>query len=58
MARTKLTVRLAEPEDIARVIVFLATDDARRLTGQVVHVNGGEHHGGRNGDPGWPARGR
>jgi NAD(P)-dependent dehydrogenase (short-subunit alcohol dehydrogenase family) len=36
------TGRLAEPEDIADVIVFLATDDARHISGQLIHVNGGD----------------
>ena len=45
MARNNPTGRLAEPEDIADVIVFLATDDARHVVGQLVHVNGGEYHG-------------
>ncbi len=33
--------RVGEPEDIADVIVFLASDSARYLTGQVVTVDGG-----------------
>jgi NAD(P)-dependent dehydrogenase (short-subunit alcohol dehydrogenase family) len=33
--------RLAEPEDVAAVIAFLASDDARYLTGVTVDVNGG-----------------
>ncbi|HKQ63756.1 MAG TPA: 3-oxoacyl-ACP reductase family protein [Methylomirabilota bacterium] len=33
--------RMAQPEDIARVAVFLASDDAGHMTGQTVHVNGG-----------------
>ncbi len=33
--------RVGEPEDIADVIVFLASDSARYLTGQVVPVDGG-----------------
>jgi len=37
--------RLAEPDDIADVIVFLATDAARYLAGQLIHVNGGDYHG-------------
>ena len=37
--------RLAEPDDIADVIVFLATDAARYLSGQLIHVNGGDYHG-------------
>jgi 3-oxoacyl-[acyl-carrier protein] reductase len=35
--------RLAEPEDIADVILFLATDDARHVIGQLIHVNGGDY---------------
>jgi 3-oxoacyl-[acyl-carrier protein] reductase len=33
--------RLAEPEDIAGVIAFLASDEARWITGDTVHVDGG-----------------
>jgi len=33
--------RLAEAEDIAKVILFLASDDAGFITGQTIHVNGG-----------------
>ena len=33
--------RIGEPEDIADVILFLASDAARYLTGQVVVVDGG-----------------
>jgi NAD(P)-dependent dehydrogenase (short-subunit alcohol dehydrogenase family) len=33
--------RIAQPEDIAPVIVFLASDDARWITGDTVHVDGG-----------------
>lgn len=33
--------RLAEPEDIAHVITFLCSDEARHLTGQVIVVDGG-----------------
>lgn len=32
---------MAEPEDIAATAAFLASDDARQITGQVIHVNGG-----------------
>jgi 3-oxoacyl-[acyl-carrier protein] reductase len=34
--------RLAEPEDIADVVIFLVTDAARYITGQTIHVNGGQ----------------
>jgi NAD(P)-dependent dehydrogenase (short-subunit alcohol dehydrogenase family) len=43
LARRMPTGRLAEPEDIADVIVFLATDDARHIIGQLIHVNGGDY---------------
>jgi len=33
--------RVAEPEDVARVIVFLCSDGARHITGQVIVVDGG-----------------
>jgi 3-oxoacyl-[acyl-carrier protein] reductase len=33
--------RVAQPEDIAAVIVFLASEDARHITGQTIYVNGG-----------------
>ncbi|PYN74018.1 MAG: beta-ketoacyl-ACP reductase [Candidatus Rokuibacteriota bacterium] len=35
--------RMAQPDDIASVAVFLASDDARHITGQTVHVNGGSY---------------
>lgn len=34
--------RIAEPEDIANVILFLASDAARYMCGTVVEVNGGK----------------
>ena len=33
--------RIAEPEDIASVITFLASDDARHITGATIDVHGG-----------------
>ncbi|MBB6452958.1 3-oxoacyl-[acyl-carrier protein] reductase [Salirhabdus euzebyi] len=33
--------RLGNPEDIARVVRFLASDDANYMTGQTLHVDGG-----------------
>lgn len=33
--------RLAEPQDVANMIVFLASECARHITGQVISVNGG-----------------
>jgi NAD(P)-dependent dehydrogenase (short-subunit alcohol dehydrogenase family) len=43
LAQRQPTGRIAEPEDIADVIVFLATDDARHIIGQLIHVNGGDY---------------
>ena len=33
--------RLGQPEDIARVAVFLASNDAGWLTGEIIFANGG-----------------
>ncbi len=33
--------RVARPEEVARVVRFLCSDDASYMTGQVVAVNGG-----------------
>jgi NAD(P)-dependent dehydrogenase (short-subunit alcohol dehydrogenase family) len=35
--------RMAQPEDIARAAVFLASDNADFMTGQTVHINGGSY---------------
>lgn len=43
LAQRLPTGQLAEPEDIADVIVFLATDEARHIIGQLMHVNGGDY---------------
>ena len=32
---------LGEPDDVAGAVLYLASDDARYITGQVIHVNGG-----------------
>ena len=33
--------RLGEPEDIAKAVLFLVSDDAAYITGQTLHVDGG-----------------
>jgi NAD(P)-dependent dehydrogenase (short-subunit alcohol dehydrogenase family) len=33
--------RIEEPEDVADVVAFLASDEARFMTGQAVNVTGG-----------------
>jgi 3-oxoacyl-[acyl-carrier protein] reductase len=33
--------RLADPDDVARIIAFLCSEDARHITGQVLVVDGG-----------------
>ena len=33
--------RLGSPEDIADVVAFLASDDARWITGQIIGASGG-----------------
>jgi len=37
--------RIAEPDEVARVVAFLASDDAAYITGQTVNVNGGMYFG-------------
>jgi NAD(P)-dependent dehydrogenase (short-subunit alcohol dehydrogenase family) len=44
--RSHLTPRLGRPEDIAAMVVFLASDAAEFVTGQTISVDGGllAHH--------------
>ena len=41
MARVIPLGRIAQPDDIASVAVFLAGEESRHMTGQTLHVNGG-----------------
>jgi NAD(P)-dependent dehydrogenase (short-subunit alcohol dehydrogenase family) len=43
MARAIPLGRMAQPDDIARAAVFLASDNAGFITGQTLHVNGGSY---------------
>jgi acetoacetyl-CoA reductase len=36
--------RLGEPEEIARAVLFLASDDAGFVTGSTMTINGGQYH--------------
>jgi NAD(P)-dependent dehydrogenase (short-subunit alcohol dehydrogenase family) len=45
MARTIPLGRIAQPDDIARTAVFLASEEAGFVTGQILHVNGGGYLG-------------
>jgi 2-hydroxycyclohexanecarboxyl-CoA dehydrogenase len=41
MIRATAMRRIGEPEEVAAVIAFLASDDASYLTGQTINVSGG-----------------
>lgn len=45
MAKATPLGRMGTPEDIAKLGVFLASDDASWITGQVYHINGGSYMG-------------
>ncbi|WP_310591751.1 SDR family oxidoreductase [Streptomyces resistomycificus] len=38
---TTALTRLGRPDDVADVVAFLASDAARRITGQVIDASGG-----------------
>jgi len=40
--RRSALCRLGDPEDVAPLVIFLSSDDARHITGQVILVDGGE----------------
>jgi acetoacetyl-CoA reductase len=43
IVRTIPVGRLGQPEDIARTVLFLASDDAGFITGSTLSINGGQH---------------
>jgi NAD(P)-dependent dehydrogenase (short-subunit alcohol dehydrogenase family) len=43
MGRAVPLGRMAQPDEIADVIVFLASDESRYITGQTIHANGGSY---------------
>ena len=46
LAEANPTRRLGTPDDIAKVVVFLCSDDASYINGQVLHVDGGHQIAG------------
>ena len=43
MERSVPLGRMAQPDEIARVAVFLTSENAGFVTGQTLHVNGGSY---------------
>jgi NAD(P)-dependent dehydrogenase (short-subunit alcohol dehydrogenase family) len=41
LSRSTLTPHLGEPDDIADLVVFLASDESRYITGQMIAIDGG-----------------
>jgi NAD(P)-dependent dehydrogenase (short-subunit alcohol dehydrogenase family) len=50
LGRSILTPHLGQPEDVADLVVFLASDESRFITGQMIAIDGGmSAHVGRTG---------
>ena len=41
LGKATLTPYLGQPEDIANLVVFLASDESRYITGQMIAIDGG-----------------
>ena len=53
LGRATLTPFLGQPEDIANLVVFLASEESRYITGQMIAIDGGmSAHVGNLGDDG------
>ncbi len=53
LGRATLTPFLGQPDDIADLVVFLASEESRYITGQMIAIDGGmSAHVGRSGDDG------
>jgi NAD(P)-dependent dehydrogenase (short-subunit alcohol dehydrogenase family) len=50
LSRATLTPYVGEPEDVANLVVFLASDESRYITGQMIAIDGGmTAHSGSHG---------
>jgi NAD(P)-dependent dehydrogenase (short-subunit alcohol dehydrogenase family) len=53
LGRSTLTPYLGQPDDIAHLVVFLASEESRYITGQMIAIDGGmSAHVGRMGEDG------